>query len=257
MGEKSLVRRSIAIVLGVLCIILLGSTVGAVIFYNNAYNNYASTHSHTDSDYISLASQLANANANISSLNSQLSILQSELASNDTELTNLNAQIATLTSQLAFTNATKATTDDYYNSLLYVLNTEVHDLTIELATTNNQITSLQNQVDSLTAIGNLNASTTWVNNQTVSQPAGSYTTWSESASYAGYVSITVVSSTTSSTYANLTYSSHGVNYNVQINVGTSGTAYFPVLPSSNITVGVGNGLLTGTATETVTIIYYY
>lgn len=261
MGEKKLVRRSIAIVLGVLCILLLGGTVGAVIYYSNAYNNYnnyASTHSHTDSDYISLSSQLATANENISSLNNQLSILQSELASNNTESTNLNEQIANLKTQLANEIATIGTINDYYNHLIYVLNTEVHDTTAELMTANSQVTSLQNQVDSLNAIANLTASTTWVNNQTVSQPAGSNTTWSKSASYAGYVSINVSSSTTSSTYANVTYSAYGVNYNVQINVGTSGTAYFPVLPSSNITVGVGNGLLIGSgATETVTIIYYY
>jgi predicted RNase H-like nuclease (RuvC/YqgF family) len=258
MGEKLV--RSIAIVLGVLCILLLGGTVGAVVYYNN----YASTHSHTDADYISLASQLATANENISSLNNQLSILQSELASNNTESTNLKAQIDALTSQLASANsqleakdATQATIDDYYNSLIYVLNTEVHDISSNLITANNQITSLQNQLDSLNAIANLTASVTWVNNQTVSQPAGSYTTWSKSASYAGYVSINVSSSTTSSTYANVIYSAYGVNYNVQTNVGTSGTAYFPVLPSSNITGGVGNGLSSGTATETVTIIYYY
>jgi hypothetical protein len=90
----------------------------------------------------------------------------------------------------------------------------------------------------------------------VSQQAGSYTTWSESASYAGYISIQV-SSNTSSTFANVTYSSHGVNYNTQTNVGISGIAYFPILPSSNITVAVGNGLTNGNATENVTVIYYY
>ena len=57
--------------------------------------------------------------------------------------------------------------------------------------------------------------------------------------------------------ANVTYSSHGVNYNTQTNVGISGIAYFPILPSSNITVAVGNGLTNGNATETVTVIYYY
>ena len=260
MGEKKLVSRNIAIVLALLCFLLLGTTIGAVINYNNAnnaYNNYTSTHSYTDAEYISLASKLADANGNISSLNSQLSTLQIELASNNTQSTNLKAQIDALTSQLVSLNATIATINDYYNSLIYVYTTENHDLSVNLTAANNQITSLQNQVDMLTAIANLTASTTWVNNQTVvNQPAGSYTTWSESASYAGYVSITV-SSTTSITFANVTYSSHGVNYNVQTNVGTNGTAYFPVLPTSNVTVAVGNGLSTGTATQTVTITYYY
>jgi hypothetical protein len=256
MGEKKLVGRSVAIVLGVLCILLLVGMVGAVIYYNNAYNNYASTHSHSDADYISLASQLATTNTNISSLNSQLSTLQSELASNNTRLTDLTRQVTSLETEITNAATNLKTVDDYYNSLLYVINTDNHDLAVTLETANSQITSLQNQVNDLKAIGNLSVSTIWVN-QTVSQPAGSSTVWSELTSYAGYVSITVSSSTTSSTYANVTYSSHGVNYSVQTNVGTSGTAYFPVLPAANVTVAVGNGLPSGSATETVTIIYYY
>ena len=35
MGEKKLVSRNIVIVLGVLCILLLAGTVGAVIYFNN------------------------------------------------------------------------------------------------------------------------------------------------------------------------------------------------------------------------------
>ncbi len=110
-------------------------------------------------------------------------------------------------------------------------------------------------------IVNFADSAVWVNDQTISQPAGglgiSYTSWSESVTYAGYVSITVLSSTTAETYANVVYSAYGVNYDNAINVGTSGTAYFPVLPSSSITVEVGNGNLVNGATETVTITYYY
>lgn len=134
-------------------------------------------------------------------------------------------------------------TDEEYNSL------------------SSQNTNLQNQVSDLTTTLNLGKSAVWVNDQTVSQPAGglgiSYTTWSESASYAGYVSITVLSSTTTKTYANVVYSANGVNFDHSINVGTSGTAYFPVLSSSSITVEVGNGNLSNGATETVTITYYY
>jgi len=125
----------------------------------------------------------------------------------------------------------------------------------------NSYNNLQNQNNQLQNIVNLANSTVWVNDQTVSQPAGglgvSYTTWSESASYAGYVSIDVLSSTTSKTFANVVYSAYGVNYNDQVNIGTSGTAYFPVLPSSTLTVEVGNGNLVNGATETVTITYYY
>ena len=183
------------------------------------------------------------ANENISSLSNQLAIIQSELASNNTQITNLHSQIDDLATKLLSINKTIGTTTDYYNSLMYVYTTENHDLAVELTTANSQITSLQNQVDLLNSITNLTASTTWVNNQTVTQSAGSYTL-SESASYAGYISINVSFSTTSSNFANVTYSSHGVNYNVQTNIGTNGIAYFPVLPTSNLSVAVGNGLST-------------
>ncbi len=258
MGEKKLVRRSVAIVLGVLCIIILGGMVGAVIYYNNAYSNYASSHNHTDSDYKSVASELAAANANISSLNSQVSTLQSELSSGTSPTqSNLEAQIASLTSQLAAAQTNLTANKYYYEGIEYVENTQISDLTNQLAAANNQTAIFQNQVNSLNATLGLQLSATWVNNQTVSQSAGSYTDWTESANYAGYVSITVSSSTTASTYANLVYSAYGVNYNQTINVGLSGTAYFPVLPSTNIFVAIGNQLPSGTATETVTITYYY
>jgi hypothetical protein len=260
MGEKKLVSRNIIVVLVLLCFLFLGTTIGAVIYYNttnSAYDNYSSTHKHTDAEYLSLASKLANADENISSLISQLSTLQNELAGNKTHSIDLQAQVDALATQLLAKNSTISTINDYYNSLMYVYTTENHDLSVQLTTANNQIANLQNQVNSLSSIVNLTAFTTWVNNQTVTQPAGSYTTWSQSTSYAGYISINVSSSTTSSTFANVTYSSHGINYNVQTNVGSNGTAYFPVLPTSNVAVAVGNGLSIGTATETVTITYYY
>jgi len=253
MDEKKLKKRNIVIVLEILCILLLISTVGAVLYLND----YASTHSIKNDENSSLASQIAAANITISNLKSQLTTLQAEIEYNNTQLIDLNKQISNLQVQIANAKSNVKTLENYYNSLLYVLNTDNHDLSVELTTANNQIASLQNQVNALNAIGNLSVSTVWVNNQTVSQHAGSYTTWSESASYAGYVSIQVSSSTASITYANVTYSSHGVSYNTQTNVGIAGIAYFPVLPSSNIILAVGNGLSTGNATETVTITYYY
>jgi peptidoglycan hydrolase CwlO-like protein len=257
MAEKKLVNRSIVITLGLLCVTLVAAMVGTAIYYSNMNDAYTATHTHADSEYASLTTQLAIANENISSLNNQLSTLQIDLANKSTQSTDLQTQVNTLASQLKYENSTIRTIEDYYNSLIYVLNTQVHDTAIELTTANTQITSLQNQINALNDIANLSISTIWVNNQTVNQQAGSYTTWSQSASYAGYVSIQISSSTTSSTYANVTYSSHGVNYNSQINVGINGIAYFPILPSPNITVAVGNGLANGNATENVTVTYYY
>jgi hypothetical protein len=113
------------------------------------------------------------------------------------------------------------------------------------------------EYNDLNDIVNLAKSTTWIDDHTISQPASSYTYWTFSANYIGYVSVQVHSSTTDNTYVRVIYSSHGVNYDNQITVGTSGTAVFPLLPSSNIEIRVGNSNWFNGATETVTIAYYY
>ena len=119
--------------------------------------------------------------------------------------------------------------------------------------------SLQAQISNLTSIIGLGNSSVWVNDQTLSQPAGSYNDWSPafSASYCGYLVVQVLTSTTDKTYVRVSYSSHGVSYDNQTGVGSGGTATFPILPSSSIDVRIGNTNLVNGATETVTITYYY
>jgi predicted PurR-regulated permease PerM len=123
----------------------------------------------------------------------------------------------------------------------------------------NTISSLNSQVSDITSTLNLGKSTVWVNDETLNQPSGSYTNWSPafSTSYAGYISVQVHTSTTSNTYVRVIYTSHGVNYDNQIGVGTGGTAVFPVLPSSSVDVRIGNSNWLNGATETVTITYHY
>ena len=138
----------------------------------------------------------------------------------------------------------------YYNSIISQKDNTISSL-------QNQANSLNNQVNSLNNIINLNQYTVWVNEQTVSQPAGSYTYWVYPANYAGYVVVSVQSSTTPNTYVGVYWSSHGANYYYNTTVGTSGTAVFPVLPTSSVYVVVGNSNLFTGATETVSITYWY
>ena len=129
----------------------------------------------------------------------------------------------------------------------------------------NTITSLQSQMNNLTSIVNLANSTVWVNNQTISEPAAgsgiAWNDWTFSTNYAGYVTVTVLSAN-ASVWAHVIYFSwndyfyDALSYNTSKIVGPVGS-FFPVLPSSNVTVGVGNGNLVDGATETVTITYYY
>jgi hypothetical protein len=67
MNGKQFVGRSVAIGLGIICIILAAGLIGVFAYYtvtiNNQsvkYNDYVSTHSHADSDYNSLSTQLTN-----------------------------------------------------------------------------------------------------------------------------------------------------------------------------------------------------
>jgi glucose/mannose transport system substrate-binding protein len=64
MSEKKVVRRTIALALGVTCILLIAGLGGAIAYYtmtisnkDSTYNGYVSTHSHTDSDYNALSTQ--------------------------------------------------------------------------------------------------------------------------------------------------------------------------------------------------------
>jgi DNA-binding transcriptional ArsR family regulator len=135
-----------------------------------------------------------------------------------------------------------------------------------------QTSSLNSKVSDLTDIANLNKSTVWVNDTTITQTASNYTSWFFIPMYAGYVSVDVLSSTTSNTYVRVIYVFAGVNYDNQITVGVSGTGVFPLVyrytpPPQNtpllpllrppLEIRVGNTNSVGNATETVTITYYY
>jgi cell division protein FtsL len=181
--------------------------------------------------------------------------------------------IAVYTSQINDKNNTIATKDSQITSL----NSEITDKDNTISSLNSQISSLNSEKSNLTEIINLANSTVWVNDQTISQSASSYTFWGGphlymtptlymtpaywgpafSTSYAGYVSVDVLSSNTTNTYVEVIWSAYGVSYDNTITVGTSGTAVFPVLPCSSIEIRVGNTNLSNGANETVTITYYY
>jgi len=135
-----------------------------------------------------------------------------------------------------------------YSSIINNKDSRIYDLS-------QQITSLSSQVTNLTSIANLTKSITWAYSENVSIQAGYESGWSFISNYAGYVSVQVFSSTTDELYVRVTYSSHGVNYDNQINVGMGGTAVFPVLPAL-IRISIGNPSATA-ATTTVRIIYCY
>jgi hypothetical protein len=167
--------------------------------------------------YVTYNSLLQDKDNQIAHLNSQLSSIQSQNSQNSQNLADKDATIANLQAQLSQKNS---------------------------------------DINDLNSIVNLLKPEIWVDEKTVSQGSGAYTYWSPTASYAGYIYVWVESSTSSNTYVEVVWSSHGIDYSNKITIGTSGTAYFPVLPS-NVEVRVGNTNLINGATETVTVTYYY
>jgi archaellum component FlaC len=255
-------NSSVTIGLSILCVILLASTIGTLIYYNHP--------AQTNPDQTDLEGQLEEANKTITNLNSQLALLEdandtindlnNQISSLQTQLANAqsgdqSSQIATLQTKISNLNKTVTQLTDYYNSLMYVLNTELHDTAVALTAANNQKAALQTEVENLRAITSLNMSATWID-ETVNQNAGSFTHWNDTAEYAGYLAVTLTSTATP-IYVNVIYSSHGVDYDVQFNLASTDTAYFPVLPSDYVEIIVGNGLASGTASIQVAATYYY
>lgn len=119
-----------------------------------------------------------------------------------------------------------------------------------------QISDLQNQVSDLNGALNMSKSIVWISSQTVSSPYNSYYSWVPlRVTCAGYVSVTVESSTSNDTYVHVIYSAYGVNYDQWRAVGPGGTFVFPVLPTSSL--GIYVGASNASSTVTVTITYYY
>ena len=94
MSQKKLVGRSVAIALGIACIILLAGIGGVLAYYtmtinnkNTTYDSYASSHSHTNTEFNSLnttyqdyAGSHAHSDSEYNSLSSQNTNLQNQIA---------------------------------------------------------------------------------------------------------------------------------------------------------------------------------
>jgi hypothetical protein len=132
------------------------------------------------------------------------------------------------------------------------------DYNTQVSSLDAQIISLNTQIANLTEIVNLAKSTTWSNAFT--RYIGPYESLGLSAGgetdYAGYLAVKIESSTVSNIYVRVIYSSHGLNYDQQVTVGSGGTAIFPILPTHDVEVEFGNPNAVQ-AIVTSTITYYY
>jgi hypothetical protein len=96
----------------------------------------------------------------------------------------------------------------------------------------------------------------WITTQTVSQPANSYSSWTNLTIYAGILYVNVLNSTTYKTYVEVIYETQGINYDERIEVRSGGSASFPLMPAW-IEVRVGNSDPVSGATETVSMGFVY
>jgi predicted RNase H-like nuclease (RuvC/YqgF family) len=183
MSEKKVVRRTVALALGVICIVLIAGLGGTMAYYTMTISNkdsthdaYVSTHSHTDSDYDSLNStyynymgnhhyndseynSLNSSYANLQATNDQLQIwldgnktllnqtktwLDSNITYYSSQISSLDSQIMNLTNEKNQLQTWLASNITYYSSQISSLDSQITNLT-------NDITTLEAQISTLNA----------------------------------------------------------------------------------------------------------
>jgi hypothetical protein len=165
--------------------------------------------------------------------------LQAQIKEKDDTISSLQQQINDLQYQLSTTSNSTV----YVQQIAY-LQQQLSDLNDTLASTNEYLAYYGN-------ITQLGVSEYLAYQQAVSPGTNAF---NNVIYYAGYI-VVQATSMSNTTYAQMLYSSHGVNFNQNITLGTQGTAVFPVLPGT-VEIGVGNSDQSSEAVTT-TIVYYY
>ncbi len=166
--------------------------------------------------------------------------LNAQVAEKDLSIAGLTGNVTSLTSQI----------EDLQDSI------DQKDYTI--ANLQEVIKPLKATNDYYLSIMYMNESATLVATSSLTMNASeSGEIYQRDLDYAGYVAVSV-EAPSNTTYVQLYYSYKQINYNQNVTVGESGTAYFPILPTV-ITIRVGNtDTYTGdTINGTVAARYYY
>lgn len=152
--------------------------------------------------------------------------VQSQNNQKDEKIAGLTEQVAAL--QLQVSQSASAST---YIAQISSLNSQISALNDTLALAYAEYAALQKIVN-LAASGVLYSGS-------LSQDANATTMlWQGDVQYAGYIVVTAQADA-NTTYAQITYSFEEFNFNFNQTIGTSGTALFPILPST-VTVYIGN-----------------
>lgn len=234
-------------------ILLLIGAVGFVLYYTQMSKNVAS-----------LQGQLLSANARVSSLQNENSTYQSQVASLKDQLSTSQSTLQAANSQLqsqlssAKSQITSLQTDvSGYQSQVSALRIQLSSANSQISSLNDQVSSLQSQNSDLQSIVNLSKSNIVAREKTINQSEGQSTSVASfTAQYAGYVVVSGTS-TTSNGYLIVTDTFNGYPHNgVRYSFGTGATLTIPILPGT-VTVYFANSNVSGGATATLTVTYYY
>ncbi|MEM2914365.1 MAG: hypothetical protein QXH91_03035 [Candidatus Bathyarchaeia archaeon] len=84
-----------------------------------------------------------------------------------------------------------------------------------------------------------------------------YWYWTYQVNYAGYLTVTVHSTSVANTYVRVIYNAYGVSFDQTIYVSAGQSASFPILPCAYLEVRVGNYYNIAPATYTVSSVFHY
>jgi CRISPR/Cas system CMR-associated protein Cmr5 small subunit len=212
-NPKRFIRRSVPIALGIICIILVAGIGGTIAYYMSVLSNKDKIISSQSSQVSSLTSQnnqlQAWLNGNITYYKSQTDSLNVQIADKNSMISSLETLELNLTSQLnrAYTNISQL--NDMMTNLQNVVNLDQSEV---------MGGRFEQQMPYIESWGN------WI---PTSNPSAGLI-----FKYAGYLSIEV--SATADTTVELTYEFQGFYYSYKVDIGTNGTAIFPVLPSPKV-----------------------
>jgi hypothetical protein len=163
--------------------------------------------------------------------------LKAQITAKDNTISSLQSNNTALRSQLAQIPDTSVYTD-------------------QIASLNAQLSDLNDTVSTYYNIALMKSSGVLFSQTPVTQDANTSTqVFSDEIFYAGYVIIQATASA-NTTYAEISYTAGGTSFDYSQVIGASGTAMFPVLPST-IQINIGNTNQTAANTATVSATYYY
>jgi uncharacterized coiled-coil protein SlyX len=228
--EKKMVRRSVAIALGIICIILFVGVVAAFGYYIPEKDITISSRDNTIS---CLNSQIVDDNFTIGELDGRISEQNSTIFELNSLLSSANSQISQL------------------NSIITDMQTQITDIQAQIKRLNDTVNQLNDTVN--LKLGQFWMSGLWNASQSGNSVGLGGILNKPQVPYAGYVKFQI--EPYNNVYAMALYSSMGFDFNYEVPFNANGTAIIPVLPTNFITIGVEN-LTIGTA-YSWSVTYYY